>query len=127
MSQAEAIELLRAGYLREVTYGFRRNGKWIEPTLRYTARDLQGMDAADDDPGRVCPKSNVTCAIFGSYLTYSIAWSRLSAADQRAFERRLPFRRSYGSEPGTDGYISHDLTYSSGGRALDRAVVRSWR
>ena len=44
-----------------------------------------------------------------------------------AFERQLPFRRSGGSEPDIDGYLSQDLTYSSGGRALERALVRSWR
>ena len=38
--EAEIIELLKAGYLGVVTYGFQRNGKWIPPTLRYTARDL---------------------------------------------------------------------------------------
>lgn len=40
--EAELIEFLKAAYLGTVTYGFRRDGKWIEPTLRYTARDLAG-------------------------------------------------------------------------------------
>ena len=40
--EAEVTELLKAGYLGTVTYGFRRDGNWIEPTLRYTARDLAG-------------------------------------------------------------------------------------
>ncbi len=50
--ETELIELLKAGFLSEVTYGYQRNGSWIEPTLRYTAKDLQGMAANDDDPGR---------------------------------------------------------------------------
>ena len=41
--EAEVIEFLKDGYLGTVSYGFRRNGKWIEPTLRYTARDLCGL------------------------------------------------------------------------------------
>ena len=125
--ETEAIKLLRAGYVASVTYGFRRNGNWIEPTLRYTERDLQGIAAADNDPGRIRPGSNVAHASFSSYLTYNAAWHILSGPEKESFEQRLPFRRSYGSQPGIDGYISHDLTYSSGGRALDRAVVRSWR
>ena len=30
----EVIELLKAGYLGTVTYGYRKDGSWIEPTLR---------------------------------------------------------------------------------------------
>jgi hypothetical protein len=30
----EMIALLKAGYLGTVTYGYRRDGDWIEPTLR---------------------------------------------------------------------------------------------
>jgi len=53
--RAEITEVLKEGYLGTVTYGFRRDGNWIEPTLRYTARDLAGSTANDDDPGRVRP------------------------------------------------------------------------
>ena len=40
--ETEVIDLLKAGYLGTVTYGFRRDNDWIEPTLRYTAHDLAG-------------------------------------------------------------------------------------
>src|SRR5271154_6546171 len=53
--EAEATEMIRAGYLGTVTYGFKKDGNWIEPTLRYTARDLAGALANDDDPGRIRP------------------------------------------------------------------------
>ena len=56
--EGEATELLRQGYLQSVTYGFQRNGNWIEPTLRYTARELAD-GGIDDDPGRVRPGANV--------------------------------------------------------------------
>ena len=36
----ELVELLTAGFLERVTYGFRRGDVWIEPTLRYTAFEL---------------------------------------------------------------------------------------
>jgi len=124
--EAEVIELLKAGYLGTVAYGFRRNGDWIEPTLRYTARDLAGMSANDDDPGRIRPGANIDGATFYSYLTYSSTWHNLTDAEREEFEKRLPFQRGGAPEPGINGYLSQDRTYSSGGRALDRAIVRSY-
>ena len=124
--EAEVIEMLKAGYLGTVTYGFKRNGKWIEPTLRYTARDLAGMSASDDDPGRIRPGADISGTSFYSYMTYSAAWDQLTQAQQDAFKVTLPFMRNGAAEPGISGYLSNDRTYSSGGRALDRACVRSF-
>ena len=122
----EVIEFLKEGYLDTVMYGFRRNSNWIEPTLSYTARDLAGEPASDDAPGRIRPRANISGASFYSYLTYSRTWDRLNSDEKEEFRRRLPFRRNGAPQPGIDGYLSQDLTYSSGGRALDRAMVRSW-
>ncbi len=122
--ETEVIQLLKAGYLGALTIGFRRDGQWIEPTLRYTARDLAG-DANDDDPGRVRPGANIDGATFYSYLTYSPAWHALTAIEQDAFKRAMPFYRTGAPEPAINGYLAPDLTYSAGGRALDRASVRS--
>ena len=124
--ETEVIELLKAGYLGTVTYGFRRNDCWIEPSLRYTARDLAGMSGINDDPGRIGPSVNVDGASFYNYLTYSAAWDRLSEAEKDSFKKKLPFYRSGAPEPVIDGYLRDDRTYSSGGRALDRASVRSY-
>jgi len=124
--EAEITEFLKEGYLGTVTYGFRRDAKWIEPTLQYTARDLAGSAANDDDPGRVRPGANIDGASFYSYMTYSAAWDRLTDAEKDAFRKRLPFTRGGAPEPGVDGYLSDDRTYSSGGRALSRASVRSY-
>lgn len=124
--EAEIIALLKGDYLQEITFGFRRNGKWIEPSIRYTARDLAGSTANDDDPGRIRLHADIREALFGSFLAYNAKWNALSAAEKEAFSKSLPFQRSTGSEPGVDGYLSNDRTYSSGGRALDRASVRSY-
>jgi hypothetical protein len=124
--ETEITELLKGGYLGTLTIGFRRNGQWIEPTLRYTARDLAGMAANDDDPGRIRPGANVSGASLYNYLSYSAAWNALSGAEQSAFEARMPFRRSGASEPALNGYLVDDLTYSSGGRSLNRASLRSY-
>lgn len=123
--EEEIVCFLKAGYLDEVTYGFRRNGSWIYPTLKYSAADLAGGSANDDDPGRIQPGKNVDGAEFYSYLTYNSAFWALSDEQQQAFKRDLPFQRDGGTEPGVSGYFERDLTYSSGGRALNRSRVRS--
>ncbi|MBN8520309.1 MAG: hypothetical protein J0L77_00230 [Alphaproteobacteria bacterium] len=124
--ESEIIEFLKKGYLGTVTYGYRRDDNWIEPTLRYTARDLSGAAANDDDPGKVRPGANITGASFYSYMTYSATYDALSDTDREAFRKNLPFTRGGAPEPGISGYLNVDRTYSSGGRALDRATVRSW-
>ena len=125
--ESEVIALLKASYLGRVWYGFKRNGSWIEPTINYTARDLYNGSAADDDPGKIRPGADISGASFNSYLTYSAMWSSLTPVERDAFKRGLPFYRRGGTEPSVNGYLLPDRTYSSGGRALDRASVRSYR
>lgn len=124
--ELEATELLRAGYLGTITYGFRRNGRWVEPTLRYTARDLVEAGGYDDDPGRVRPWANTQGAHFHSYLTYSSAWNRLTSGERASFKKHLPFERHGAPEPGVSGYWMSDRRYSAGGRALDRVSIRNY-
>lgn len=124
--EEEVIELLKDGLLGTVTYGYRRNEKWIEPTLRYTARDLVGASANDDDPGRIRPGADIDSTSFYSYLIYSTAWDNLSESERDAVRKRLPFKRGGAPEPGMDGYLNYDRTYSSGGRALERGSVRRY-
>jgi hypothetical protein len=124
--ERELIELLKKGYLGTVTYGYKKNGDWIEPTLRYTARDLSAMNGTDDDPGKVSASANVDGASFYSYLTYSTAWDFLSQAEKDAFKMTLPFQRGYASEPGVNGYMSNDKSYSAGGKSLDRSSLKNY-
>lgn len=123
--EAELIVLLKAGYLGEVTYGFKRGDDWIEPTLRYTAGDLIGS-GSDDDPGRVRQGRDVSGASFYSYLTYSSKYHNASSADRESALKDMPFARGSASEPGISGYLDNDKIYSAGGRALNRATVRSY-
>jgi hypothetical protein len=124
--ETEAAELIKAGYLGAVSYGFQKDGNWIEPTLRYTARDLAGTSANDDDPGRLRANADVSGAVFKSYLTYSASWHQLSQTERDAFEAKLPISRSGAPEPGISGYLASDHTYSSGGKALDRSCVKGF-
>lgn len=124
--ETEIIEFLKNGYLGTVTYGFKRGDNWIEPTLRYSARELNGIDANDDDPGKVRPGADISGASFYSYLTYSSKWYQQSESERNSFKNGLPFKRGGANEPGISGYLASDRTYSSGGRALDRSTVKSF-
>lgn len=123
--EAEIIQLLKAGYLDNVTYGFRRDGNWIEPTLRYTAKELSGGKGADDDPGKIRPGADISNATFYSYLAYSASWHQKTEAERDAFEKTLPFQRTGAPAPGVEGFLSEDRAYSAGGRSLNRTSVRS--
>ena len=122
----EAGLVLGAGYLDTLTYGFQRNGRWIEPTISYAAQDLSG-DAADDDPGRIRPRAPVDDASFRTYLINNSAWDELTPELQTKFDKMLPFQRTAAPEPDADGDWDKDLTYSAGGRALDRSSLKSRR
>ena len=122
----EILMLLDYGFLESITYGFEKNRKWIEPTLRYTFCDLQNYSLDDDDPGRIRFRSDISGATFTSCLSYNNRWSDDSLSKQRKkFEREMPFQRVYGSEPPIDGRLVRDRTYSSSRLALGREVVRS--
>lgn len=124
--EAELTEFLRKGYLEEVTYGFKINGAWTEPTLKYTAQDLAGMAANDDDPGKIRPSANINGAYFSSYMTYTWAYHFLSESEKTSFHNTLPFVRTGAPQPGVNGYLSSDKSYSSGGKSLNRSSLKSY-
>jgi hypothetical protein len=123
--EGELIEFLRKGYLSEVYYGFQKDDKWIEPTLRYTSRDLAGMLYSDDDPGQIKPNANISGAYFTSYLIKNSAYHNLPSGEQTNFQNSLPFKRTGAPAPGVNGYLSSDKSYSSGGRSLERSSVKN--
>jgi hypothetical protein len=124
--EEELVALLKNGYLEKVTYGFKRNGNWIKPSLHYTSHELNQADGTDDDPGKVRPGEDVTGAIFYTFLEKNKSFYNLSAEEQERFNSSLPFRRSDAPTPGAEGYFSRDLSYSSGGRALNRSTLNSY-
>lgn len=124
--EAEVIELLKGGYLQQVTYGYKRDGKWIEPTLKYTAHDLARASADDDDPGRIRPGADISGASFASFLTYNQTWFNLALEAKEEIKNKIPVKRSDAVEPGVNGYFHDDRMYSSGGRSLNRSSVKTY-
>jgi hypothetical protein len=121
--EKELIIKLKGGYVDTATYGYRLDGNWISPTLRYTAQELGSVTANDDDPGRVQPGASIVGACFHAYMTHTAKWT---SSVRQEVEPSLPFQRSIADEPGVSGYFSADRTYSAGGRALNRSSVRSF-
>lgn len=118
----ELTELLAGGYVKEVSYGFRRDGAWIA-ALKYTA-DMYGNLTADDRSGRIPRGGNTAGAAWYSFLSYSSAWFALTQAQRDAIERDLPFARSSGEEPIVrTGSWSPDKSYSAAGCGLRRATI----
>lgn len=123
--ETELIEFLKNGYLSEINYGFKRGDNWIEPTIKYTAKDLAGM-SGDDDPGQIRPNADISGASFYSYLITNSKYSNLTNADRESFDKTLPFLRGGAPTPGISGYMSSDKTYSSGGKSLDRSTLKNY-
>lgn len=124
--EEEIAQLLKHGYLEKVTYGFKKDGKYIEPTLVYRAETLASTYYDDNDPGRVKPGADISGAFFYSHLTYSASWNSLTLSEKEAFKKSLPVQRKGAAEPTASGYWSHDRTYSSGGTALSRSSLKSY-
>ena len=124
--EQEAIELVRRGFLSRVTYGFKKDGCWIEPSVHYKANEIYS-GTSDDSPGGIVPGKNVTGAHFTSFLVYNDAWDQLSAEERQAVKAEIALKRTTGTEPkvAAGSYLTQDKTYSAGGRALVRSTVRS--
>ena len=117
----ELVVLLSYSVLGSVTYGFKRHGDWVV-ALRYEA-DMSGMLTLDDRSGRIPRGDDVNGATWGSYLIKNGTWSSLSASQQAAIERQLPFPREGAREPGDAGPRIFDKTYSSAGNGVRRCTI----
>jgi len=123
--ESELTAILANGLLSKVTYGFKRNGIFIPPTLAYTAQEL-AANLTNDRPGSIATGQDVSGADFTSFMSYSSKWSSMTPAERTAFEADLPFQRTTGNEPAVSGYYKDDKNYSSGGTSLARKTLMSW-
>ena len=118
----EAVEYLAAGYLKNVEYGFRKDGDWVV-SLRYEVRSDGTL--TDGAPGGVYPHADTSGSHFHSFLRQNGAYSDLGSSSQAEFKAKLPVKRTPGQEPGhVNGFWVPGNTYASGGVGADR---RMWR
>jgi hypothetical protein len=121
--ETEITELLKEGYLDNITYGFRRNGIWIKPSIKYDSIELSNGNT-DDDPGKIVVGADISNATFGSFLCKNKKWDNLSQVERDNFLKKLPLQRTDGSTPQSDGHFSNDLTYGSGGKSINRSSLK---
>jgi hypothetical protein len=115
--ETEFVELLVAGYLRQVEYGFKKDGERVV-SVRYTVRAGSGEP---ERAGGVDGTANVSGANFFSFLHYTAAFENLSYTERNRFKQSLPFQRGSGSEPRDgSGYWTSDRTYGAGGVSAGR-------
>ena len=57
---------------------------------------------------------------------YNDKWWQLTEEERAAFKTNLPFNRGTANEPGINGYLSQDKTYSAGGKSVIRSTVKSY-
>ncbi len=119
--EEELIELLKGDYLKKVTYGFKRNGFWVE-ALQYHA--LPGGNLTNDDPGKILPGVDVSETFFASYLVRNPRWYALTSEQQASFYSSLMIKRGHGIEPSLEsGTWSTGLIYSAGGQGVGRSTI----
>jgi hypothetical protein len=119
----EVAQLLKAGYLNTVDYGFKSGDGW-KLRLRYTA--TIGGQLRDDTPGRLPYDAPVNGLPFYSYLRYSPAFHGLASAEQRALKATLPVPRSGAEEPCLGGgRYGTSASYARNGQGVGREVWSS--
>ncbi|MHA3700723.1 HORMA-1 domain-containing protein [Jatrophihabitans sp. YIM 134969] len=116
----EVAQLLKAGYLKSVDFGFKSGTEW-KLRLRYTATANGYLD--DNNPGQLPRSAPVANLPFYSFLTYSAALDLLPSNARVEFLDALPVHRVTGTEPTTGGG-SYGVTksYARAEHGLERGV-----
>jgi len=118
----EVALLLRDGYLKAVSYGFRdpTSNEW-KLRLRYTA--TAGGQLLDSRPGALPTAADVVGYEFYSYLTYSDTFDALTAEAQNSVKGALPVTRVGAAEPlARYGSTSSGHGYGRNGVGVGRDV-----
>ena len=116
----EFISLLKDGYLKNCSYGFKKIGKYIVG-VSYEIATLTGTD---NNPGRIPVEIDISGASWGSFLEYSDAFESLPLAQRIAIKDALPIQRSDGQNPASGVAASYDKSYSSGEVELKRKTFK---
>lgn len=121
--QEELAMLLDKDCLGTVTYGFKRNGKWVV-ALKYEAAG-GSLYGGDDDPGGIRIEAERSGTCFNSFVSYSASWSSLSSEEKRTFKALLPFKRVKGYEPGIEkGHWIAGRKHLSGTLGVQRSLIK---
>jgi hypothetical protein len=121
--ETELIELLANEYVYTYEFGFKTGDKRLL-SWHYTVGTDGGLHG-DANAGNIYAKATLAPATYFNFLTPSSKWSKLTSAQQAAFEKGLPVQRTPGSSPvDGDGYWQVDNAYSAGGVRVQRKTFR---
>jgi hypothetical protein len=123
--ESELVEWLVKGYVDKYEFGFKKGDERVV-SWRYQIKngDLVG-GSADDRPGGVYARADVSSTDYYNILTPSWKWESLPDSEKTLFEETLPFQRGTGSLPRDGiGYWSADKTYTKGGVEVKRETFR---
>ena len=114
----EIEALLRHGYLKTYTFGFRKGDLWVM-SYEYSVRQGQLVGGR---PGGLEPNLDVTGASYLNFLTYSDAWfNEQTDAQRTAFRAALRIQRTPMNEPSySGGYWMVDRSYGANGTEISR-------
>jgi hypothetical protein len=117
--------LLRDNYVSTYEFGFKRDEARV--VSWYYQVDRSGNLVADDRPGRIVSGVSVAGTSFFNFLTPSLTWYLLPAAQREQFESNSPIDRSPGQAPGDgNGYWVSDLGYSAAGVGMARKTFKPY-
>ena len=120
---SELVELLLAGCLESVEYGFKNSGKWAV-ALSYTVY-ANGLLSADNSSGRVPIGADITRATWGSFLRKNAKFSSMSSVEKQRLLDSIPVKRSDADAPEAgNGVWVTDKAYSSSGVAMQRRIFK---
>lgn len=120
----ELSMLMRDGYVKTYEFGYKTGeSRVVSWFYEVTESGIQG--GADDRPGKVYDKADISAAITFNFMTRTSKWHSKTSDERAAIESTLPFSRTSGSAPRDGaGYWINDLTYSSAGMQMARKTFR---
>ncbi|MCK4553638.1 hypothetical protein KAU19_01585 [Candidatus Parcubacteria bacterium] len=118
----ELVVLMLGGWLKSITYGFKRGGFWVI-ALEYKMF-LGSIRATNDNAGRVKPGINTSGASWYNILSKSATFYNLTPFQRAQIEQSLPVKRTIGGAPQirTNNLIG-DKYYSRDSGALQRRII----
>ena len=120
----EIVEHMFHGYLKNVEYGFKKDGLRVV-SLKYEINSFGTL--SDSSSGSVYARADITGATFFSFLTTSTVFDSLTYAQQQEFKAKLSIKRGGGEAPKDGaGYWTDDKTYFYDGLGAQRKTFRPY-
>ena len=117
--------LLLGGYIDTYEFGFKTADNRRVVSWLYTVSPAGELEGGRS--GGLYLTANIANASSFNFISYSGAWTALTADKQADVKNSHPVDRGYGSAPSDgDGYWNDSRVYVSGGAAMTKREFRPW-